>query len=514
MTGRRPFGPAGGVPGVRTWVLPLAVAGIGCLLWVWHTPPVGDLAAQSAWAGLSRRSGAVPWFGRWYGGVPVGGYSLITPPAMGWLGVRAVGVLATLATAVAGAALLARARRPVAGAGLLALAAVADLYSGRVTFAAGGAIALAAVLAAERGRPAGAAVLAAVATVTSPVAGLFLLLPAAVYLLVDLPRRRAGLALAVAAAGVLAGLAALFPAGGREPFADFVFRPAVQIPLGAAILPVGRRVRAGLLLAAAAITAAYLLPTPVGSNATRLSLLLAVPAVVAAARLPAVALVPAAVVLGIWPWHQLHDDLRAAHDASARTAFTAGLADRLAGDPLLSDHRLEVVSPRTHWPDTVLTGRGISLARGWIRQADEGRNPQLYGRPALTPAGYRAFLDRNAVGYVAVPRGVPIDFGSSREAALIAAGLDYLAPVWSGPHWTLYAVGRPAPLVTGPATVTRLTDTGAELVVSAPGRVGLALRWAPWLVVDGGQVDRDGDRVVVTFRRTGRHVLHAAWRLP
>lgn len=254
------------------------VAAVGALLWWWHTPPVGDLAAQTAWAHLASRAGFVPWFTRWYGGVPVGGYSLITPGLMAVAGVRVVGVVATVATGVAAGLLLAvgQARRPVLGAAAFGVAAVADLYAGRVTFAVGGAVALAALVAAERRWASGTVLLAIVATASSPVAGLFLLVPAGALVLADAQRRRTGVLLGVSVAVTGGVVAVLFPIGGREPFAWFVGRPALAIVLVAALLPVGRRVRTGLLLAALAILAAYEVTSPVGSNVTRLSILVAV----------------------------------------------------------------------------------------------------------------------------------------------------------------------------------------------------------------------------------------------
>lgn len=491
----------------------VVVAGIGALLWLHHTPQVGDLAAQTAYAQLARRAGYVPFFARWYGGVPVGGYSLLTPPLMAAFGVRAVGVLATLASAALAALLVGGARRPTAGAAVFALAACADLFSGRVTFAAGGAVALGAVLAAERRRPVPAAALGALAAVTSPVAGLFCLLPAAVLLLTDPPRRRPALFLGGGAAVALAAVSLAFPVGGYEPFADFVLRPALAIPLAAALLPVGRRVRVGLLLSAGAVLGAYLVHSPLGSNVTRLSILVVVPTLVAAARLPLLLLAPAALVLGLWPWHQLHDDLVAASDASARPSFVAGLAGRLRGDPTVATQRVEVLEPRTHWAQTRLVDAGVTVARGWLRQVDEGRNPLFYGRAPLTVGSYRGWLDGQGVAYVARPHGVPLDFGTGAEDALVGGGLPYLHPVWSDAHWTLYAVDRPAPVATGAAAVTALTDTGAQLA-GGPGVVTIALHWSPYLVVGGGVVQRDGDRTRVVLATGGSHRLHAVWRWP
>lgn len=459
----------------------------------------------------------MPWFARWYGGVPVGGYSLVTPGVMALVGVRTLGALATAGTgAVAGVLLrVGHARRPVLGAAAFGVAATADLYAGRITFAAGGAVALTALVALERRAPTLAALLAAVATLISPVAGLFLLVPAGAVVLTDAQRRRVGL-LVIGTVAVTAGaVAVVFPVGGREPFAWFVARPALAIPLVAALLPVGRRVRAGLLLAALATFVAYEVTSPVGSNVTRLSILVAVPVLIASARLPLMLLLPVAVVLAIWPWHQLHDDLVVARLPLAQARGTTALVDRLGDQPGVLDHRVEVVEPRTHWPMTVLVDHDITVARGWVRQVDEGRNPLFYGRAPLTPTTYRDWLDDNAVAYVALPRDRrEIDFGSVSEAALVRSGLGYLRPVWSDRTWTLYAVHAPAP-VSGPgADVTALTDTGATVENDAPVTVTLALRWSPWLVVDGGYVGRAGDRVRLTLTTPGTHRLHAVWRWP
>lgn len=508
----RPVAPPGRLA-VRA-VPAAVVAVVGCALWLVHTPPVGDLAAQTGWAQLMERAGDVPWFTRWYGGVPVGGYSLTTPPLMAAIGVRVVAVLATLATVAVAAALLRDARRPALGAVFFALTAVADMYSGRVTFAAGGALALGAVLALERRKTRTAPLLALLATITSPVAGLFLAIPLGVYLVGDRGRRRAALVTGVVTAVAGLAVSALFPVGGMEPFAGFVFRPAIEIPIVAALLPVGRRVRIGLAFGAILIAASYFVHSPVGSNSTRLTLLVALPALVAVCRLPAIVLAPFVVVLGLWPWHQLHDDLAAARDPSAHAAFTAGLVDRLGRDPVVRTERVEVVQPRTHWAETRLANHGVTLARGWIRQVDEGRNPLFYGRAPLDVTSYRRWLDNLAVAYVAVPKGTAIDFGSGAEAALVNRGLPYLDRVWSDSHWDLYAVRNPAPFATGAAQVTQLTDTGARLAAERPGQVVVKMRWSRWLSVDGGSVHRQGNDVRLTLTRAGPHYLHGGWRLP
>jgi hypothetical protein len=500
---------------LTTTFLPVVLVVIGSALWLWHTPPVGDLSAQQSWTQLVERSGYVPWFARWYGGVPVGGYSFVTPGLMALIGMRTVGVLATIATVVIAVFLVRRSRHPLLSAIAFTAAGLSDLYSGRITFAAGGAVAWAAVLALENRRTKTAVALAVLAGLTSPVAGVFLLIPMVVWVLTNADRRRAALICIGAILVVIAVVGVLFPVGGREPFAFFVFRPAVEIPLVAALLPVGRRIRVGLLLAALAIAASYYVTGPMGSNATRLSLLVAIPVFVAACRLPALWVLGAAVVLGIWPWHELNNDMRAARAASAQRGFTASLERRLVGDPLVRTQRVEVLDTPTHNAAAQLVAHRVTLARGWVRQMDEGRNPLFYGRSPLTAATYRSWLDRNAVAYVAMPNIARYDFGSAGEAALISGGLDYLHPVWSDESWTLYAVSNPTPLTAGVARIMDLTDTGAVLLADKPGVVTLRMRWSRWLVVDGGSVHKGpngSDEVTVELRSAGVHHLHAVWR--
>ena len=72
----------------------------------------------------------------------------------------------------------------------------------------------------------------------------------------------------------------------------------------------------------------------------------------------------------------------------------------------------------------------------------------------LTEANYRAWLADNAVQFVAVP-DAPLSWVGRAEAELVASGLPYLTPVWSGPHWRVWAVTDPTPLVGAPAELVR-----------------------------------------------------------
>jgi len=486
------------------------------LIYVAWAPHTADLAGQTARAELFRRSGFVPYWAGWYSGLSTTGYSLTTPPLLGWFGPAWLGALSIVATALVAAPLLLDARRPRAGAAFVVIAATLNVISGRTTFAVGVVVALAALLATQRRHRMLALVLGLVTTFTSPVAGFLLLVVAAALFLRDSGRRSDALGLGV---GVVAGLGfidwlARGDGGGYQPFTRTSLLMAVGTTLVVAISPVGKRVRAAAVLTVIVLFAVYVVHTPIGSNATRIAVLGAAPAIVAASR-SRILLLPAVVVASLLPLSQLHNDLAASHAADDTSrAFVAPLLGALTGDVSLHGYRVEVVDTATHWPSTYLLPQ-VTLARGWERQVDESRNPLFYGRAPLTAATYRAFLDRNAVGVVALARGVPLDYGATREASLVARGLPYLQEIWSNANWTLYAVDRPLPIVAPPAQVVTLGDTGLTMRVPAAGRYSIRMRWSPYLVASSGTVSRaPGGDVELAAPSAGPVRLHAVWRFP
>jgi hypothetical protein len=495
---------------------PLALAVALAAMYVAVAPHTADLAAQTARADLFRRSGYVPYWSGWYGGAPTSGYSLVTPPLLGWLGPVWLGALSIVAAAAIAMPLLRSSRRPLAGAVAVALSATFDVLSGRMTFALGVAVALAALLAIERQKRSLGFLAAALATLTSPVAGVLLVVAAAATVLAG-PRRRvagisalAGIALAVIALAVLTGGSR----NGYEPFTRTSLLLSVGTTLVVVVSPVGRRVRVVGWLTLWMLLACFLVHTPVGANATRIAVLGAAPAVVAAARWPRPLLVLAVAVAALLPIGQLYNDMWAAANTDGSPAFVAGLERELVGAPDIDEFRVEVLDTRTHWPSTYLLP-ALTLARGWERQTDEARNSIFYGRSSLTAATYRTFLRRNAVGFVAVPIGVGLDYGSTHEASLIATGLPYLREIWSDSHWRLYAVTDPTRLVTGTASVVATSDTGLTIEAAVPGRYVVRMRWSPYLVVAGAQLRRTNYRfVAITVPRAGEYRIHAEWGWP
>jgi hypothetical protein len=500
----------------RTVLVPF---GLGILLAVGYAfaaPHTADLAAQTARAMLYRRSGFVPYWTSWYAGVTTSSYSLVSPPLLGVLGAVGLGVASLAVTSAVAGPLLRNARRPMLASCLLVIAAALDVFSGRATFAAGAAFALLAALAIERRWWGAALAAAALATATSPVAGVLLLLVAVGLAAADGERRRAALSGAGGAVTILAVLAVLArgDGAGLQPFSVTSLLMALGTAAVVALSPVSARVRAITLVVMAGLLVAFIVPSAVGSNATRIAILGAAPAIAASARLSRRMLVVPLVVASLLPLAQLHNDLAATSHDDGTVSFVAGLRHQLRQDPHAADHRVEVVDTATHWPSTYLVP-AVSLARGWERQTDESINPAFYATDGLSELGYHRFLDRNAVGVVVVPRGVPLDYGATSEAALIATGVPYLHQVWSDSHWTMYDVTRPAAMVTAPAHVVRQQDDGLVVAVPAAGTYHVRIRWSPYLVVTGGTVNRTEDnQVSLRLPHRGRYRLRASWRWP
>jgi hypothetical protein len=256
-----------------------------------------------------------------------------------------------------------------------------------------------------------------------------------------------------------------------------------------------RAIRLGALLGLVMVATAYLLPTPVGGNAIRLTLLFAVPVVAAfvdwrwwAAALAIVAavVVQTPVTLGT---------LTGAGSPDTRSSYYAPLLAEIASQGQLTG-RVEVPEENGHW-ESVYVARSVPLARGWLRQLDTKLNENVFYRHKPTATTYRTFLTDNAVEYVAVPDGRLTYYGK-REATLVDGGLGYLDPIWRNDHWTLYRVDNFTPIVESPGRL--ISETADSITFSAPPNteVKLNIRWLHWLDTDssgGACISRDGGSV-------------------
>ncbi|WP_433829058.1 hypothetical protein ACQP2E_07040 [Actinoplanes sp. CA-015351] len=445
------------------------------------------------------------------------------------------------------------AARPWLGAVFGTVAFAGNLISGRVTYGLGVCFGIAALvlLTVPRWRNLAAAA-AFLASATSPVAGLFTGLAGAALLLTgnrptpaenspapvgsspapagNSPapaegapglRRWDGLLLAVPAAVPLALTALLFGDGGWMNISRTDTVRAVVTGLVVAVFVPIRAVRAGALMSSAGVLAAALIHTPVGLNATRLAVMFGLPILAAYGasfprtnkkrdRIAGIALL---AVLIWWQPPVVIDDVRDIGNPASDPAYFQPLRDRLAAEKLTG--RVEIPPTRAYWEAASMGD--VPLARGWLRQADIDRNPLFFTTVPgasgtgveLTADSYRAWLDEQAVQFVAVP-DVTLAWPGRSEAQLVTSGLPYLTLIWSHSHWHLYAVTNPRPIA------PNLVHQDAASVIfdaSSAGRVDVRVRYHRWLTVsDGATVSAAGDWTRVNVPAPGRYTLTSSLR--
>jgi hypothetical protein len=483
------------------WARPVVIAGlVGAVLssvWaLWLARDAGDLAAQYAWSSFVRHHPGSAYNLSWYGGIHPASYSVLSPYLMAWIGVRTTGVLACTGSAALGALLVARSgiRRPLLPALWWSAAVWCNVASGRVTYLLGMVFALSVAVLAFKGdgerepRPWTGAVLGTLATLCSPVAGLFIEVLVAALFLVG--RRRHAYWLAPGPALVVAATSVLFPFSGVQPFPWYSAVLTVVAALAVALLApdAWRTVRAGAWVYAAGVGLCWALPTPIGSNVERLALLAGAAILICAAaavrerRGPrAVATYVVAAGLAVWTLAQPVADVINAASAGA----TAADARPLIGELLAlgaQQERVEVVPLRTHWEASGIAPY-VNLARGWNRQADVERNPLFYDG-TLTATSYRRWLHDWSVGYVVLAATEPDNAGVA-ERGIVTAGPRWLPLVWQNADWKVYRVAGSDPLASAPATAAYAGPAALTVHLPHAGSVLLRIAWSPWLTIDG-----------------------------
>ena len=244
-----------------------------------------------------------------------------------------------------------------------------------------------------------------------------------------------------------------------------------------------RVVRFGAVLYAIACVATFIVPNPLGANATRLGMFVAAPILVLTARRIRAPLVAVAVARSVWwQWSPAFDGIaRAGLDPSSVADYHQPLIDavRSVGGP---PGRIEVVPTQRHW-ETVYVATELPLARGWERQLDIGRNAIFY-EAELDVDAYHRWLRDNAVRFVALA-DAPVDPSARKEAELVRRGLPFLEPVWHDDHWQLWRVIDAEPMVEGPARLVRLGPTAVVLEVTVAEPVLVRVRYTSHWSLDG-----------------------------
>lgn len=480
----------------------------------------GDLSAQEFHRWVFQAHDAVLWNDFWYSGHLLGGYSLLFPPLAELAGVRLLGALASVAAAAAAAPLFRAAGGPgpvTTGARLggvwFAVGCLGPMVVGQVPFGVGVAFGLAALLAAREGHPWLAAGAALAASLTSPLAGAFLLMVALAWATEAGVRRTAPLGSAVAglvAASVLGG-------GGFFPFPRQALAILLLFALGSVVLvrDLARPVRVALLLYAGSAVVIWAVHSPVGGNMGRLGALVGGPlaAAVLGSRRRWLTLGVVTLPLLAWQvWPGVTALQRSVGDPSDRAAYYSGLTGFLrTQDP--AQGLVEVPALRQHW-ESYYVAKAFPIARGWERQIDLRYNEILY-HPDLTAEQLHTWLVGTGVGLVALPDG-PLDYWSTAEARILDAGQPWLRPVWSDAHWRVWRVTDSPGLVTGPAQLSELGVDSFRLAFAQPGSTVVRLHWSPWWQVTSGSAclrPGPGDWLTVQASEAGPVTVAARWSL-
>ncbi|MGW2740935.1 MFS transporter [Streptomyces sp. NPDC001450] len=481
-----------------------ALAGLLHIVWFFtFANSGGDLAAQDAWAEFVGRHPDSAYNLAWYGGMHPVSYSVVSPYLMSVLGVRTTMMIAGTASAGLLTLVLIRSRAVknplwVAFAGLFAL--ICNAISGRVTFGLGTMFALGAVAAVfcwpyrwrfkRWAKALVAAPLAALATMASPVAGLFVGLVAVALFLQK--RRPGAWALGLAPTAVVAVSAWLFPFSGTQPM---IFG-SVIMPLSYGLLCLFLvpkewiTVRLTAAVYSLGVVLVWLIKSQIGSNISRLPMLFAGAALIAA--LPYTVprsrkwYVTVVAFLGFAGWigFKTVDDIIHTTPAASWARELAPLVNQLQNNGA-EKGRVEVVPARSHREASALAPY-VNLARGWNRQADMERNPLFYD-DTLNSANYHEWLQRWAVHFVVLPKDDPDGDGGERERQLLQRGMPYLKQIWGDANWQLFRVTDPTPLAEPNAVVDRAEQGEMTLEVRKPGRILIKIPYSPWLSVVDGQ---------------------------
>lgn len=500
----------------RRTLLPLVLPAAGfAVLIAWQAAWGPDWPAQLFRAWLARHVGYTVWSNAWYSGDAIISYSVLYPAFALGLSAALIGVLSVAATSMAAVGLAPTgAWWRAAGFHLsVTIVLLAALLIGQVPFLGGVAFGAWALRALATRRGFLAFLLAAACTLTSPIAGAFLI--------ISMP----GLAVALGRRAVLPLVSAVLgPAvavvfggiGGTFPFAQATL---IEICIFCVVTLVVSRNPAGqvwVLTYLVVSLVSFAFANPVGGDVARLGELVALPLVWH--LLPtlrggrgklrialATVLVAAAAAWPIYPAASAAS--RGMSDLSRHRAYYAGLLHFLSHqDPRRG--RIEVVFTREHW-EAFWVARAFPLARGWERQTDDKVSDVLYH--PLTAASYYRWLRRYAVQFVALP-DVPIDYGGRAEATLLQHPPGYLRPVFHDAHWRVWRVQHASPLVTGLARLQSLGTASLTLDFRRRGAATVRIHGSDlWQVAHGHACVRTSPAgwLVVRARKAGRVAVRA-----
>jgi len=502
------------------------LAAISAALVVAAAPPAIDAPAHLYRTELVR-DGVHLWDNLWYAGqYPLASYSFLYYLPAAVVGNVPLVVASVIVSAAVFASLLYHewgeiGRWPARAYGILA---GGPLLTGTYSYALGLTCLLGGLRALQLGRPRLAILLAALTLGFSPLAFVFLCL---VLLAVACSRRRLGsrkLVLALVGIGGLQLLAlALFPVETEYPFGIWPLLGVLTTSvLGVAIA--ARAERRGALLAffllwGIVCVAAFFVPTPLGSNLTRLRFfvfplgLLTVLLTGFRPRLLTAVGLALGLTYTLTPYLSILPN-RSESRAAAETFWRPAV--EYVRSRAAPSYRVEVVPTYDHWEAYWLPRAGIPLARGWYRQLDLAQNSALYST-SLTAPGYRAWLRRNGVRFVLLPETRLDALGAAHEASLLRSGRSGLVRVFTSRTTTIWELPQATPILSGnaPARLTVLEHERMSGWTAAAGDYLLRVRYTPYWHASGTAAclrrTDDGLTRIRTSRR-GAFTLTAGFR--
>lgn len=461
-----------------SWATPAAIAGaLASLVLVagWRGP---DLAAHVFRVGLVQREGVVAWNNYWFAGHHTPGYGVLTPAIGAAIGLGALALLCAVCSAVLADVLITGGlgRRSWWASTWFAVGTVTNVVVGRLPFALGMTIGLGALVAVQHRRTALAVVLTIATAAASAVVSVFLgVIFVAWAITGGRSVRRRSWGLAVAAAVPVLSLAVLYPQGGMFPFrAGALAWTLVVSAVIVVMVPAHHRlVRSVAVLYALAAVAAFIVPTPLGANLTRLGMYSAAPVLLALVPVRRAAAAMMLPLLWWWQWSPALDAVTSSGEPSSEEAFYQPLIGFLDGAGIGESERIEVVPTRDHW-ESAYVALEVPIARGWERQLDRRFNAVFY-EPDLTAQEYEEWLHDTGVRFVALA-DAPLDAAAEEEEALLAAGLPFLEPVWESSAWQVWEVVGSPGIVDGPAEVVEVGVDHVLVEVDSPGDVVVKVR--------------------------------------
>lgn len=463
-----------------TLVWPTVIAIGNAIAFFVLRPGVNDLwAARARASAVEHGVGLDYWFSWFGGGSTPGNYSIVTPYLCAAIGTELVGAIAAVAATVLVCVALRGTAHETAAVYFGAVGVLSTLWSGRIPFLLGSVFAIGALIAVRYGNRWLTVVLTLISIAASPLAGAFLVLGlSGTFLTTRTKAYRPIIAYAAVAAGAALLLSTLaFGAPGPEPFSNGLF-----LELGVAFLLLFARppdhLRTTFWVSVITVFVLWAVPNGVGSNVARFVWFCLPVAVLAlSTRRTVVAALLTAPLVGIGAFTTL-TDLRHAYDPVASGAYYESLVTRLDKVPDLQTYRIELVDHGGRAGYEALLDHAM-LARGWETQEDTALNLPLTQDP-LDPITYKAWLDNNAVGYVALPS---FTAGPYPEYKLVANHPpSYLTRIWGDRNWDLYRVANPTPIVAPPATV--LAHDQKSMTIRVPCACTLAVRvhWSRFLL--------------------------------